>query len=68
MLNLENLSESRLIQVEADEAIGPAVWSTSLADPRVAVLAGRLSEEGMLCCIEPEFWWLPLTNRDVMRR
>ncbi len=48
LLNLETLAESTLVQVGADEAIGPAVWSPYLDDPRVAVLAGRLAADGLL--------------------
>jgi hypothetical protein len=48
LLNLETLAESTLVRVGGDEAIGPAVWSPYLDDPRVAVLAGRLAEDGLL--------------------
>jgi len=48
LLNLETLTESPLVQVGDDEAIGPAVWSPYLAEPRVAMLAGPLAEDGLL--------------------
>ncbi len=48
LLNLETLEESTLVQVEGNEAIGPAIWSPYLDDPRVAVLSGPIAANEIL--------------------
>ena len=48
LLNLETLEESTLVQVERTEAIGPAIWSPYLEDPRVALLSGPMAANDIL--------------------
>jgi hypothetical protein len=48
LLNLETLEESTLVEVEGAEAIGPAIWSPYLDDPRVAVLSGPMAANEIL--------------------
>jgi hypothetical protein len=48
LLNLNNLTETTLLELKDGHAIGPAIWSLFLAEPQLAVLAGPLDEDETL--------------------
>ena len=48
LLNFDTLTETTAIQVESEQAIGPAVWSQYVDKPQLAALSGPLAWEDVL--------------------